>query len=473
MTRNQRGLVETCFEEGQYESGIAVFEQLRSEKFKPPVSLVRQLIYIALYPPPSHDSVEERDFDPVPPSKGSPTKRGNQAPKVTFAPTADASAAAQRLLLSFVRTNAPASLVQALPQPRVNGCNELPFESDDHDSVVAKESLCIKDAKHCWAILKEGFVPPIKIPPSSLLAGKRKRGKVINNTQEYPVEHLGNSILAPVADHAWLVLQWLVELFQCDEYLTSGDSSVNHSPLLLLQIPPPRSGTGLRWEADAPLDIVFHCVSHSQQQKQQLGLELMTLLIHVGLSAEFDSMMFLERVTSRLYSASSEIVQIFMSGLYFSHSVQLFKLALCRNFLSDESGGGSTSTRRPKPQARAVRVVRGTAPAKENVSPSTTDDSSTPLSASRFSLPPTSDVVHLLTVSNGCNSSPTILIVKKELLISYGYLQQIAERSDVEWQQLAAGGHLEGLVNSIFGGESYALHDRDALIALVKVWAMS
>lgn len=37
MTRNQRGLVETCFEEGQYESGIAVLEQLRSEKFKPPV----------------------------------------------------------------------------------------------------------------------------------------------------------------------------------------------------------------------------------------------------------------------------------------------------------------------------------------------------------------------------------------------------------------------------------------------------
>jgi len=37
MTRNQCGLVETCFEEGQYESGIAVLEQLRSENFKPPV----------------------------------------------------------------------------------------------------------------------------------------------------------------------------------------------------------------------------------------------------------------------------------------------------------------------------------------------------------------------------------------------------------------------------------------------------
>lgn len=45
-----------------------------------------------------------------------------------------------------------------------------------------------------------------------------------------------------------------------------------------MQIPPPRSGTGPRWEADAPLDIVFHCVSQCQWQRQQLGLELMTLV---------------------------------------------------------------------------------------------------------------------------------------------------------------------------------------------------
>jgi hypothetical protein len=35
MTRHQRGLVDTCFEEGQYESGISVLEQLRSPQFKP------------------------------------------------------------------------------------------------------------------------------------------------------------------------------------------------------------------------------------------------------------------------------------------------------------------------------------------------------------------------------------------------------------------------------------------------------
>jgi pentatricopeptide repeat protein len=31
----QRGLVENCFEEGQYEMAIATLDQLRSEKFSP------------------------------------------------------------------------------------------------------------------------------------------------------------------------------------------------------------------------------------------------------------------------------------------------------------------------------------------------------------------------------------------------------------------------------------------------------
>lgn len=386
---------------------------------------------------------------------------------MTFAPSVNASEAAQRLLLSFVRTNTPASLFQALPQPRRS--NELPFEGDDHDSVVAKESLCIKDAKHCWAILKEGFVPRIRVSQPSLLAGKKKRGKLIADTEEYVEENRSNSVLAPVAEYAWLVLLWLVELFRRDESLTSGDGSVKHSPLLLLQIPPPRSGTGLRWEADAPLDIVFYCVSQSQPQRRQLGFELMALLIGISLTAEFDFNMFLEQVTSRLHSASPEIVQTFLSGFHLSQSSQLFKLALCRKFLSDESGGRKPSSRRPKPQARAVRAARGTALVREeNLSSS----SAASFSASKISMPPTSDIIHLLTGSDG-RTSPAILTVKKELLISYAYLQQIAERRDAEWQQIATDGRLEAQVNSVFGGESYAQQDRDALINLVRVWAMN
>lgn len=35
MNRHQCSLVDTCFEEGQYEAGISVLEQLRSSQFKP------------------------------------------------------------------------------------------------------------------------------------------------------------------------------------------------------------------------------------------------------------------------------------------------------------------------------------------------------------------------------------------------------------------------------------------------------
>jgi hypothetical protein len=35
MSRHQSGLVETCFEEGQYDSGIKILDQLRSPRHKP------------------------------------------------------------------------------------------------------------------------------------------------------------------------------------------------------------------------------------------------------------------------------------------------------------------------------------------------------------------------------------------------------------------------------------------------------
>ena len=51
-----------------------------------------------------------------------------------------------------------------------------------------------------------------------------------------------------------------------------------HSPILLLQIPPPRSGTGARWEADAPLDIVFYCLEQTAPKRRDMGARLMTLV---------------------------------------------------------------------------------------------------------------------------------------------------------------------------------------------------
>ena len=35
MSANQRGLIDTCFEEGHYETGIYVFDSLRNAETKP------------------------------------------------------------------------------------------------------------------------------------------------------------------------------------------------------------------------------------------------------------------------------------------------------------------------------------------------------------------------------------------------------------------------------------------------------
>jgi hypothetical protein len=51
-----------------------------------------------------------------------------------------------------------------------------------------------------------------------------------------------------------------------------------HSPILLSQIPPPRGGSGARWEADAPLDVVFYCLEQTQPKRRTMGARLMTLV---------------------------------------------------------------------------------------------------------------------------------------------------------------------------------------------------
>jgi len=50
MTRHQRGLVDTCFEEGQYEAAIAVLDQLHSSKYKPAAYAIKQFCLLLRFP---------------------------------------------------------------------------------------------------------------------------------------------------------------------------------------------------------------------------------------------------------------------------------------------------------------------------------------------------------------------------------------------------------------------------------------
>jgi len=133
------------------------------------------------------------------------------------------SEAAQRILFSFLATNSPGSLFRTLPRYSLDDANLLPRSSDntdDEDSLIARESLCLKDCKNCWAILKEGFIQRKKLLPQD---ARKKRGRRAYDVEDATLDQV-NDTPAVVSEHAWSVLQWLVSLFEKDELLSSQNS---------------------------------------------------------------------------------------------------------------------------------------------------------------------------------------------------------------------------------------------------------
>src|SRR6202035_3339126 len=65
-------------------------------------------------------------------------------------------------LMSLARTNSPEALFRALPCSLGNDHSLTRVASglgdEEEFSVIAREAMCIKESKHCWAILEEGFI---------------------------------------------------------------------------------------------------------------------------------------------------------------------------------------------------------------------------------------------------------------------------------------------------------------------------
>lgn len=96
--------------------------------------------------------------------------------------------------------------------------NLSPGSSDnghDEDSVIARESLCIKDCRNCWAILKEAFIQRKKLLPQE---ASKKRGRGVYDVQNADLDQ-GRDTPAVVAEYAWPILHWLLALFEKDELL--------------------------------------------------------------------------------------------------------------------------------------------------------------------------------------------------------------------------------------------------------------
>ncbi|KAJ3933187.1 MAG: hypothetical protein NXY57DRAFT_45321 [Lentinula lateritia] len=373
MNLHQRGLVDACFEESQYDEGIALLSQLKSSNVLPSASHIRQLLYFSLYPP----TVKK-----VPLGLSlSPTKIGRQQQK-SLTISSQTAALACSLLIQYALTMSTEGVARALPSydhSNVNG-------SESSESLIAKESYCISEAKNCWNILQKGFIH--RVTTSSPTKRGTRRTTVFDDNDD---DDFGAS--GVVAEHAWPVLDLLLILFERDECETEARGLPRYSPLLLNQIPAPRSEMSVRWEADAPLSIILYALAQEgDEQRRKMGSRLTQLLINLCSTNLFDFTMFLNSVFSRVYTSGPKEFLASLVALPPTLPVLRFRIALLHKFINN--GGKSTAqdtSLRSKPQARAkpIRHRRNeTKPLEEQTKPQLTSNSI----LSQITLPPFTEI---------------------------------------------------------------------------------
>jgi hypothetical protein len=151
-------------------------------------------------------------------------------------------------LYHFIRTNEARHILATLPsydhRPR-DRSNVL------HDNPLSFHATCIARAKHCWQILRPEFILP---------------------------SDQGSDLSQPVADHAWSVLEWLLEAFERD--LSDGDGE----PLLASQLPPSSKEKGPRLMVEIPLNIISSCFHEPLEvRKVECATKLMELVCSISL----------------------------------------------------------------------------------------------------------------------------------------------------------------------------------------------
>ncbi|TFK54239.1 hypothetical protein OE88DRAFT_1167099 [Heliocybe sulcata] len=185
-----------------------------------PRSHIRQLLYIALYPPPREPKGKEKvriDFGS--PSKVPPVKQKKSA----LLPNPAASQAALQCLTSYLATNTPDSLLHALPSyPPPKGRDRTrtnDMMDEDEDSFISREAANIAQCKDCWTILREGFIKRTDGDPSDRSGMKTRKKSILDDDTMY-IDSVDTDAPAIIAKDAWPVLEWLIEAFEKDASLT-------------------------------------------------------------------------------------------------------------------------------------------------------------------------------------------------------------------------------------------------------------
>ncbi|KAI0266816.1 hypothetical protein BC834DRAFT_823188 [Gloeopeniophorella convolvens] len=476
LTTRQAALVDSAFEEGQYESGIATLEQLCSPTSYPSKSHLRQLLYIALYPPslPGQHSGNHKV------TQESPSKLSSRHAYSTLLPSPTASELAKRTLRVLADINSPSALLRALPAYKDPGDEEVasptdgPGSASDADSFVASEAVRFRDCKNCWNILKSGFIPTPQDSHTGGLASsprKRRRGESVTYDSR-----MGDEDPPPVVgENAWPILDWLLALFEKDEKVTEAHGRARYSPLLLSHIPPTRSESGAKWDANVPLGIVSYCFKQEDEARRMMGGRLLNLLINLTSTSLFDLPLFMNLLIPRLPSDATEMSEL-LTGMSATPPLCEFKLALCQHYLTRARAGNRASRGRGRPRAqprpvtgrgRAVKQSQAATPASESQT-----DALPPFGSNHRSLPPTAELLHLFTSKPDADAAMNI--VKYELLVTYALLQASAEKKSQDWIDMLQSGRVAEAVEEAFGNTSKDRRNsntlRTVLLKMIPVW---
>ncbi|KAH9935298.1 uncharacterized protein B0H18DRAFT_1114066 [Fomitopsis serialis] len=368
---------------------------------------------------------------PVSKDAKSKVKVGKQATLASaedhIAPHRAARDAALKLLFAFLQTNTPGALFAALPKYAGTDNGAVNGIQEDTDSFIARQSVRVRNAKDCWATLREGFVQPnAEVPPQLKRKGSSRARAVEEQPQMDNGEVEGQATRAPVGEHAWPVLEWVLCVLEKDEKLVEKSGQPLHSPLLVSQIPQPRSATSARWDIEAPLDVIFYCLKETDLRRRSLGIRLLALLVNLSATTVVDLPLFLNAIGSRLFSLNTDELVSVLAALPSSPATLQMRVLLCRNYLTDFGAGPGQSSTRPKPQARGQPRPAPTRRKQPESSPNDNLSSNVPAAdttsiSRKFPTILPSEIVTLIEspCSTDINSSAQTLRIKLELALSY------------------------------------------------------
>ncbi len=129
--------------------------------------------------------------------------------------------AAQRVLRAFAQTNTPESLFRALPSYTNPENNAFSAYTDEDDSDISKQSRCIRAAKNCWEVVKEGFIQRDVQVAVGTTHGRRRSRRGIDH-RPFGSDEEDAETPDPIGQHAWCVFETLLTLLEKDEAAREG-----------------------------------------------------------------------------------------------------------------------------------------------------------------------------------------------------------------------------------------------------------